>query len=1051
MPMFIKKSRLIACFWFSAICCATQPLNHPFGQPKQNTFVYLAEVNTQFPGDRVYQVMKGSLGFLWVGSDRGLLRYDSRQVQWYRRDLSNPSSLQGDKVNALFEDSWGQFWIGTQTGLHQMNRKTGVFKSWQSKTGNSDTLPSLIWSIGEDSEGHLLVGTDRGLYWAQPGSLQFQQVPAIRNMGITAIAKNAFGEVILATQNDGIWTGFSPEGSWDSHSAAGDLRANSLVCLGSDVLIGTWNCGLVLWQGDRWQAIPRITQASQQVSEISPDSVTALTSSAHGEVWVGYSNQLAKFSTETYQLETISQEAFDHSDYSEITALKATDDDLLWVATNRGGLYFKDFRRMRFKLQPSIDMEPICIFQDRQQRYWVGTTKGLFFKDHKGKVHVFLADQYVYQINQLETGEMLAVTDSGIHAIEPERNAVSFVLRLSRAWSIAPSKNNQFWLSDEDGLYLWSLDQGVEFHLPTAIQDSKAEESEQISDIITSIAEDGDGNVWLGTYTQGLKKVIRQTKEIVHYSYDPDSDNSLSSNSIIHLRIGPKQNIWMGTQGGGLNRLDPKTGKVTRWTTSNGLPDNAVAAIVFDGSGMLWSTTGEGLVQMDPSTQAIRSYSDRNGFNLGAGKPGICWVEPNGTTVSFGGTTGLVTFDTNQFKQVESPNFAFTNIVVDNNPGQHIMLPGETLVLGQPKNSLSLDAVLLDFRNAPQQSIRFRREFVDDGWSPGQLSNKISYTSYLPLGGVGTLEVMARANDSTNVRSTLTIDVKRPGWLAWVPLWVLLGLALLIAVIYAIMTKRMRKHQQYLVQQAELAKSQQALAEERAKVAEANSVIATQKQRFQTEVTKVLQQHMEQVSAEISNDIHDGPLGALTGVAFRLHQLEDAAQDRKLKQVLTELSHDTIPNITNNLRHVCGELLKPNLDAGLETELAHYIGSIQDQAPHLKIEFQANPISQGFSHNDLATVFRISRTLLKNVVKHANANKVEVSLGVIDNQLTLVIADDGCGFELPNTWQDFKEKDHFGLYMANYFAQSSGGVLQVVSQVEAGTHVQLTIPREKHV
>ena len=159
-----------------------------------------------------------------------------------------------------------------------------------------------------------------------------------------------------------------------------------------------------------------------------------------------------------------------------------------------------------------------------------------------------------------------------------------------------------------------------------------------------------------------------------------------------------------------------------------------------------------------------------------------------------------------------------------------------------------------------------------------------------------------------------------------------------------------------------------------------------------------------------------------------------------------ETIHLALSCFTHGLRNLCGDLLSPDFSQGLTVELESYVDVIAGLAPHLEITRRLDRDDGSLLPQQRAMIFRIGRTLLRNVVRHAAAQKLTVILTREKTSWLLRVEDNGKGFTVPENWESYKREKHYGMYMANTFAQSMGGTMTVTSKPGHGTRIDVRIP-----
>ena len=183
------------------------------------------------------------------------------------------------------------------------------------------------------------------------------------------------------------------------------------------------------------------------------------------------------------------------------------------------------------------------------------------------------------------------------------------------------------------------------------------------------------------------------------------------------------------------------------------------------------------------------------------------------------------------------------------------------------------------------------------------------------------------------------------------------------------------------------------------------------------------------------------------GLGFRLRELSRAAGARR--EDLLAVAETALPDVCQNLRNVCSVLLLPDFKEGLTVELDAYADVVQGMHPGLTIARDFEAINDDLNPEQQAVLYRISRTLLDNIGKHAEATDAEIHLTRTKGGLRLRIEDNGRGFDVPEDWDAHKHQKHYGMYMADYFTRSMGGVMTVTSCVGTGTIVTITVPMSR--
>lgn len=210
---------------------------------------------------------------------------------------------------------------------------------------------------------------------------------------------------------------------------------------------------------------------------------------------------------------------------------------------------------------------------------------------------------------------------------------------------------------------------------------------------------------------------------------------------------------------------------------------------------------------------------------------------------------------------------------------------------------------------------------------------------------------------------------------------------------------------------------------------------------------------MESAEAErlrLALDLHDGPIQDLYAVYYQLKEIFPIVEDQQAVDVANDQGAAVIPlvrRVIAQLRSLCGELRPPTLIAfGLEEAIRSHIGDLRNAYPALAINLELEPGPGDLPKQVQLAFYRVYQQAISNVIRHAQAGTIWVRLSSQDHQAQLEIQDDGCGFELPEKWAELSRRGHYGIVGSFERARSIGGYLEIRSQPNQGTAIQLTAP-----
>lgn len=315
----------------------------------------------------------------------------------------------------------------------------------------------------------------------------------------------------------------------------------------------------------------------------------------------------------------------------------------IWIATEDGlnrydGYNFNIYRNNRDDLTSIVNNQIRVLLQDQKGTIWAGTGEGLSAlsltydnKDGKKKEGFFnfikkendttsLSDNNIRCLYEDKFGVIWIGTTNGLNRIVTDTNTSSGENDLSKLKfsnnsftnsfsaltssefisSITEDGNGNLWFGTMgNGLIVYNRKSKSVINYKKNIDDPSSIRSNYIIKLYTDLA----GRMWIGTYGGGLNRFYHQTKKFVKYIYNPDNPNSISENKIYDIVNDNNGNLWIGTFSGGLNKLDPKLDKFINYKNNKqnslSLSNDFIRCLLIDRSGNLWVGTNNGINKTD--------------------------------------------------------------------------------------------------------------------------------------------------------------------------------------------------------------------------------------------------------------------------------------------------------------------------------------------------------------------------------------------------------------------------------------------------------------------
>jgi len=726
------------------------------------------EIQQGLPQNSVYVVIQTREGFLWLGTEEGLVRFDGVRFKVY--DKRNVESLINNSIYALYEDRQGNLWIGTHGGgltcMNHLEYEDGTFTTFTKKQGLSN---DAVWSICEDQEGNLWIGTEEGLNLMKEGKFTtFPEKHGLSGSIVMAICEDREGNLWVGTvsglnrldpKNGKITTYTTEEGlSNDRINAIYEDRKGRLW-------IGT-HIGLNRLDPENGKITTYTTE-----KELSNIRINAIYEDREGSLWIGtYGGGLNRlYSNDGTSIFNVTAYTTKQGLPNNVVWSICEDrEGSLWVGTEGGGLNrLKEGKFIAYTTKEGLSNDMVwSICEDHEGNIWIGTNGG-GLNCLKGRKFITyttnegLSNDMVWSICEDGEGSLWIGTDGGgLNHMNPKNG------KITRYTSKEGLSNNRITAIHEDGEgNLWIGTDGGLNRLNR--NDSKGGKFTTFSkkqglsnDLISVIHEDKKGNLWIGT-GNGLNRMSRRESKGETFTITAyNTREGLSNSNVTSLYEDQEGSLWIGTYGG-LNCI--KDGKLTSITIKEGLFDDTIFQILEDNRGNLWMSCNKGIFRVgkkeltdffEGKREAIQcvSYDEKDGMKSrecnGISQP-AGWKSRDGK-LWFPTIKGVVMIDPNNIKiNRHPPPVVIKEIIVDNKKIQPHLLrfsSNETkLVLPPGIEQFEIQYTGLSFLVPEKVRFKYKLDFFDKKWREVG-SRRTAYYTKIPPGDY-TFRVKACNND----------------------------------------------------------------------------------------------------------------------------------------------------------------------------------------------------------------------------------------------------------------------------------------------------------------
>jgi ligand-binding sensor domain-containing protein/signal transduction histidine kinase len=717
------------------------------------------------PSPMVYSIYQDSRGYLWIGTDKGLSRFDGVEF----KNIKNDNRFTDNRINTILEDRRGNIWIGGQGGV-------SCFASagFMNNTKRHHLSDSSVYSMVEDRDGKLWFGTSKGLYCFDGKTFQHLNTgDAFHTDIIFKIAVGKKGKLWLGTYRG---LGCCEKKNFIDYSTRGGLLHYPVTAL-------LYDTGGSLWIGtikglNRFRE-GRLTTYTKQ-DGLSHDYVTSIMEDNSGNTWIGTWNGISLFS----RGKIINYNTENGLPNNFIYSMLQDREGNIWFGTHGGASCLISLNVITYTKEHGLANEMVVdIIQDKKGRYWFGTTEGLScyfrgnFKNYTPKDGLIsIAVNDLMEDRQgniwIATTQGLSVFSSGSFTNYTEKDGLSSNI----LFKLLESRDGTIWIGDGRGLTRYR--NGKFSAPPFNIEQSN----------ILCIMEDTRGDLWFSSQT-------------VLYKYSGNRLTSFSKrdglpgHTINAIFEDSKDKIWIGTEEG-LSCFD--RGEFIRYSTGNSaLVDNACNFILEDAHGCLWIGNSKGLACYDG--KGFKTYtSERLGLTVRSWFTGI---RDNRGALWFGSTDGVTGF----YPPPVSPNKTPPPVYITGVKVMEKEVPlGETGQFVYNQNIFRFNFVGLSFSVPAGVGYKYMLENIDKDWQFTR--DRSLFYPFLPPGSY-TFKV--KALNSENFESVkaaeYTFKILPPFWQTWwfLVLSGLVGCLLLVLVIHW-RVKRVREKAEIKTRKAEL-------------------------------------------------------------------------------------------------------------------------------------------------------------------------------------------------------------------------------------------------------
>jgi len=683
---------------------------------------------------------------LWFSYRRqGLysVKLNSKQLKIYKHLNSNNNSLISNRIRSLFVDKEGTVWIGTDKGvLSSFDQKTQKFTHFTiQEFNNTKKSPPYIWKIFEDHSG---------LFWICLGDALYT-------------FNKKTGDTKLMIRND----------NQDNYYFSSGFVSSIIEDKSNVIWIGT---DKGLYRYDRLSnKFVNLHEQNNYKFILTDKNILSLYQDKSGIIWVGTaSSGLYKIYPALKALKTLYHKPNNSYSISQgnVRSIYYDHKDYLWVGVAGDGInILKNGKKIAHFIHDKNNPNSLSnygvtgIIRDSKGNYWISSGGG--------GIRVLKN----YNPAQSQNAKFLSYQHKPNDSTSLSSNHVTVIFEDSK---------KKIWIGTNSGLNLFDPVNNQFIHPKFNLKDGNSPLAVQSNCIL----EDNTGAIWVGTWF-GLYKFNYSIESgqitidnAVRFTKSNNVSNSLSDNRITALNIDSLGNIWIGTYGGGLNKLNIITDmsneksdyKFTNFTLLHGLPSNEIYGIQSDNKNNLWMSTNDGISRFNTKNLQVKNYNIYDGLRSNTFYWGASYKNDNGE-IFFGSTDGLTYFYPDSLiRENNTLGIVFTNFKLKNKevkPGINSPLKeqigfAKKIILDYSFETFTIEFISLNYSSWHKSKYKFKLEGYNKEWvETDKMNRTATYTNLNP--GDYVFKVIASNPEDSEVQLTAEIEIKvnRPFWQTW--------------------------------------------------------------------------------------------------------------------------------------------------------------------------------------------------------------------------------------------------------------------------------------------
>lgn len=885
----------------------------------------------------VYSVLQTRDGFLWLGTQDSLIRFDG--IRFREFDDPHNEALHRTLIRSLLEDKRGHLWAASVgSGITEI-RQNGTVKRFTAKDG----LPSDdAFCLSEGEEGEIWICTNKGL-------AQFNGISFRTRTVADGLPSNLIRDTCRAADGTRWVAGFD-FGLARLIGESYQPYSNSVISLKENVTAIHCDSDGSLWAGTSAGLVHVTDRTSYRITSrdgLPDDSVSALAPGRNGDLWVGTNNGVSRYAHGEISAYT----AQDGLSHSGVLSLYEDREGTLWAGTRNGLDQFTNSKVTPYTVAEGLASNNTGpVIEDKEGKLWIGTL-GSGLSSFNGRRFTVLTKRDGLRSNTIlslevdAAGDLWVGTDKGLNCLRHGKVINTYTLRSGLS---GPEIRALF--SDTNGTLWVGTDKGLSRFTGTSFTSSRILPGKGDMGVL-ALAGGQLATLFVSTEDSGLFTVRNGTTT----SYTTDVTRSVDC----YLVDRELRETWMGTLGSGLLRW--RGGIFTHVRVKDGLYDNRIYGIAKDDKANLWLASSKGIFrisqkELDNFADGKVSYITSIPFSTGqlrfecqsGVQPAVRRTQDG--HLWFSTTNGLVVIDPDHLHNNSVPPPVQITAVIVN--GRRVFSKEKQLILNPLERNVEIRYAGLSFVSPEKVSFQYKLDGFDKSWTDAGSRREAFFTNLPP----GSFQFKIRARNADGIWSredaslAFAVEPRLYQRVLFFPVLISVS-GLIVATVYRARVHRLRQ---------------------------TFNLVLSERSR-------------------IARELHDTLLQGLSGVTMQLQALWTRLPPSKEKTMLAEIIVDA-SKASQEARRSLWDLRTFGPGSLLFSDKLEKMASQTATEQSLSLVLDLAPVSlHGFPEIEYQ-LLRIVGEALSNTSAHAQAKRLTIRLALLNRKMRLVIADDGNGF-----------------------------------------------------